>query len=113
VIATSVLVGYHPPTTGRIRFGFRGGLTFLHTSTNTREVVTYTPLNNTVPPFPVPTPAPDITQSSSVANEMAATVAGEVAIALHGHFAVVPEIRALGVSTRYIIRPGASLRWQW
>jgi hypothetical protein len=73
----------------------------------------YTLLNNVTLPFPVLTPAPIVTQSASVTNEMAATVAGELAIDLHKRFAVVPEIRALGTGGRYIIRPGAALRWSW
>jgi hypothetical protein len=113
VTATSVLVGYHPPTAARVHIGVRGGLTFLHTSTSTNSRVTYALLNNVTLPLPVPTPAPIVTQSASVTNEMAATVAGELAIDLQKRLAAVPEIRALGAGGRYIIRPGAALRWSW
>jgi hypothetical protein len=113
VAATSVLVGYHPEARGRLRPGFRAGLTFLHTGTTTTETVTYSFLNNVVPPFPVPIPAPMTTHRAMVTNEMAPIVAGELAVALTRHVAIVPEVRALGTDERYVLRPGASIRWTW
>jgi hypothetical protein len=113
VTATSVLLGYHPETRGRLRPGFRAGLTFLHTSTSTKETITYTIQNNPTFPgvIPIPTPEPTNTQVTSVTNEVAATVGGEVAIAVNARSAVVPELRAFGAGTHFVIRPGVAFRW--
>jgi hypothetical protein len=119
VAATSVLVGYHPPARGRLRPGFRGGMSFMHTHSTVTVSTRYTLSGSTIlPPSGVigttvllPTPRP--TTLNSVANEMAATVAAELAFAFFEHAAVVPEVRAHGFASRFVIRPGVSLRWAW
>ena len=115
--ATSVLLGYHPVlrSHARLRPGFRAGMTFLHSSTSTDENILF-PLGNTLSTVIgtmalLPSIPPTVTRITTVTNEIAATVGGEVAVGVTRHGAVVPEVRALGVNSRYIIRPGVAFRW--
>jgi hypothetical protein len=116
---TSVLLAYHPPSGNRLRAGFAGGLTFMHTATTLVETIRYTVVGDgTIPPpgvtiIPVPIPAPITTRIDTVSNQLAATVGAEVAVALSTHVAVVPEIRAHGFDGRFVIRPGVGVRWLW
>jgi hypothetical protein len=114
-----VLLAYHPPAVKRIRAGFAGGLTFMHTATKLVETVHYVAAGGaTVPPpgttvIPVPVPAPFMTEIDSVSNQLAATVGAEAAVSLSRHASVVPEIRVHGLEARFVIRPGVGVRWQW
>ena len=116
---TSVLLAYHTPAAKRLRAGFAGGLTFMHTATTLVETVRYVAADGTtIPPpgttvIPVRVPAPFTTEIDSVANQLAATVGAEVAVALSRHASVVPEIRVHGLEARFVIRPGVGVRWQW
>lgn len=56
-------------------------------------------------------PAPTMTTSTSVANDMAATLAAELSIALSSRAALVPEMRAHSFGGRFILRAGVALRW--
>jgi hypothetical protein len=44
---------------------------------------------------------------------MYATVAGEVAIEVSSHFAVVPEVRTHVNTNTLLVRPGVAARWGW
>jgi hypothetical protein len=116
--ATSVLLAYHPPAAKRLRAGFAGGLTFMHTATTLVGTLQYVVNGTTVPPprttvIPVPIAAPFTTETDSALNQLAATVGAEVAVSLSQHASVVPEIRVHGLEARFVIRPGVGVRWQW
>ena len=112
VAATSVLVGYHPPARGRLRFGFRAGMSFMRSSSTVTITERFTAGDPRL--FPISgLPSSTTTTSMSVADETAATVAGELAVALSQRAALVPEIRAHGFGGRFILRPGVALRWSF
>jgi hypothetical protein len=120
-VATSVLIGYHPRARARARAGFRGGLSVMRTD------ATFTSVSSSIiTPFPVvtitsPLAPPVILQPITVTtNEIArvaygmfATLAGEVAIDISSHFAVVPEVRAHVNTSTLLVRPGVAARWRW
>jgi hypothetical protein len=119
-VATSVLIGYHPPARGRARAGFRGGLSVM------RADSTFTSVSSTiigpiiVSPSPLAPPViapPTINVTTSeiarVAYGMFATMAGEVAIDISSHFEVVPEVRAHVNTSTLLVRPGVAARWRW
>ena len=108
--ATSILVGYHPPPRGRLRAGFKGGMSFVRTSSTITTTVRFQPLDPRLSPF-LTLPAPFTNTSSTVALSTAATVAAELGVSLTSHAAVVPEVRAFGFGGRISIRPGVELRW--
>jgi len=119
-VATSVLIGYHPGAPGRARAGFRGGLSIMRTD------ATFTSFSSSIitpvisigsplaPPVILP---PTVTVTTSeiarVAYGMFATLAGEVAIDVSSHFAVVPEVRAHVNTSTLLVRPGVAARWRW
>jgi hypothetical protein len=109
--ATSVLIAYHPPAHRRLRAGFAGGVSFVRTSTTTTDTVRYVLVGNFIVPPPIV--APMTTTTEAVSNQMAATVAGELAIELSRRAFVVPEVRAHGFDNRLVLRPGVAFRWQW
>jgi hypothetical protein len=118
--ATSMLIGYHPAVSGRVRPGFRGGVSVMHT----REAFTLANssflfsdagltaglvgmLGITALPSPV-----TVEQYTVTSNGLTATVGAEAAIALSDHLAVTPELRLHGGALGGILlRPGVSVRW--
>jgi hypothetical protein len=110
VTSTSVLLGYHPPARGRLQAGFKGGVSFVRSTNTIDTTIAYTVSDPRLLPI-VQLPRATTSTSSSVAFNTAATVAAELAIALSPHLAVVPEMRALGLSSRIFLRPGAAVRW--
>jgi len=113
--AASVLIGYHPPPRGRVRPGFRGGMTFMRVSRDFTSVSISTTFSSspTGTVFTPITPIISITtrQRTTVANDLAATVAAEVAFAMTSRLAIVPEVRAHARMGAYVVRPGIAGRW--
>jgi hypothetical protein len=110
VTATSILLGYHTAARGRVGAAFKGGMSFVHTSSTIASTITYQPGDPRFAPLLI-LPAPIATTSSSTALSTAATVGAELTIALTPHAALIPEMRAFGVDSRIFLRPGAGLRW--
>jgi hypothetical protein len=113
--AASVLIGYHPPQRGRVGPGFRGGMTFMHVSRDFTSVSisttfssspTVTVFNPIVPVISVIT-----RQRTTVVNDLAATVAAEVAVAMTHRLAIVPEVRAHAGVGAIVVRAGIAGRW--
>jgi hypothetical protein len=131
----TTMVGFHQPVSGRIQLGYRAGFAFVR-STSTLDV--------RVPGFPrilaqagtLYGIAPDGTlilsnsaNSSSVSNvdlqapavsqttnSGAVALGIEAAIALTPHLAVVPELRAMVVTSPsdvFLIRPAVGVRWNF
>jgi hypothetical protein len=95
----SILLGYHPPTRGKLHPGFAGGLTLIRdvTESGNRGVI---PLDF------------GIVATEYVRNGPAATVAFEVAIDLTPRLSVVPEVRAHAYDATTVYRPGVAVRWE-
>jgi hypothetical protein len=110
VSATSVLLGYHPPSRGRLQAGFKGGISFVRSSNTITSTIAYKVSDPLLLPI-LQLPAPITDTTSSVAFSTAATVAAELAISLSPHAAIVPEVRAFGFGSRVFLRPGAAVRW--
>jgi hypothetical protein len=113
--ATSILAGYHPPARGRVRAGFRGGISLMHTErTTTSASVSQSLVFTSVPPFTVPVPSLSVVTRdiTTIANGLTATLAAEAAIEASRHFAVVPEMRVhAGGLGGFVLRPGVAARW--
>jgi hypothetical protein len=113
--AMSVLAGYHPPARGRVRAGFRGGISLMHTerissSPSVSSGLVFTPM----PPFTVVVPSLSVVTRdiTTIANGLTATLAAEAAIEASRHFAVVPELRVhAGGLGGFVLRPGVAARW--
>jgi hypothetical protein len=103
LIATSAVIGYHPQVTGRVVFGYFGGLTFMHAIRKTDTLVAGVPVESLA--------------RHTVDNVAAATIGMEARISLSKHLAVVPEVRASAFSlsgvgpSGFAIRPGVGMRW--
>jgi hypothetical protein len=118
--AISVLIGYHPPASGRIRPGFLGGISIMHR----RETFIVASTS-----FIFESPRPDVTgglvpsvvvpslrlnEYTATGNVLTATLAAEAAIVLSDRAAVVPELRVhAGGLGAILIRPGAAVRWRF
>src|SRR2546426_7907581 len=103
LIATSVMLGFRPATTGRIHPEFLGGLTFVH-FTLTFDTSGPTPLASGVvwsgsttslsQVSYIISPAPVVRPQKAVDNVPAAAVGFNLALDLTRHLALVPEVRA-------------------
>jgi hypothetical protein len=115
--ATSVLAGYHPVVRGRIQPGFRGGISFMRSERSfTVASASFLTISPTVPGGGIilPTVVLLTNDYTTVSYGLTATLAAEVAIDLASHFAIVPEMRALGGGLGGIVlRPGVAARWRW
>jgi hypothetical protein len=117
--ATSVLIGYHPPARGRAQAGFRGGLSIMRVdSTFTTSSISFSSLSiisSPLTPAVIVPPTFNVTTNevATVGYGMYATVAGEIAIEVSNHFAVVPEVRAHVSTNTLLVRPGVAARWRW
>jgi hypothetical protein len=115
-LATSILAGYHPVVRGRVRPGFRGGISFMRSerafTVATASSLTFTPAVPGV--IVVPTVTLFTNEYTAVTYGLTATVAAEAAIELSRRFAVVPEMRALaGGLGGIVLRPGVAAQWRW
>jgi hypothetical protein len=118
--ASSVLLGYHPPARGRIQAGFRGGMSFRHTTrmfTTANASFSYSSLPTLPGGFPVlvePRISLVTAEYTTVSHGLTATLAAEAAISVSDRFAIVPEMRAHAGGTGAIfLRPGVAVRWRW
>jgi hypothetical protein len=102
LIATTVLVGFHPSTTRRVQFGYFGGLTLLRVTRRSDTLIAGVAQPN---------------EREVIDLVPAATMAAEARVAISQHLAIVPEIRVLTFSLSppapagFAIRPGVALRW--
>jgi hypothetical protein len=124
-IATSVMLGFRPATSGRVHPEFLGGLTFVHFA-RTFDTIGPTPLDSGLVRFlTTPELSAVYTQvqtlvvrpQKAVDNVPAATVGFNLALDLTRHFALVPEVRAHAFSlnsggpSAFVLRPGLAVRW--
>ena len=115
--ATSVLIGFHPPARGRAQAGFRGGLSVMRTDASftyvstsfSSSTISSSPIGPVIVP---PTISLTTNQLTSLGYGMYATVAGEIAVSVSSHFAVVPEVRAHINTNTLLVRPGVAARWR-
>ena len=128
LIATSVMLGFRPATTGRVHPEFLGGLTFVH-FTRTFDTSGPTPLASGVVWTGATTslsqvsyivaPAPVVRPQRVVDNVPAAAVGFNLALDLTRHLALVPEVRAHAFSlngggpSAFVLRPGLAVRWNF
>ena len=126
LIATSVMLGFRPATTGRVHPEFLGGLTFVH-FTRTFDTSGPTPLASGVvwsgsttslsQVSYIISPAPVVRPQKAVDNVPAAAVGFNLALDLTRHLALVPEVRAHAFSlngggpSAFVLRPGLAVRW--
>jgi hypothetical protein len=126
LVATSVMLGFRPATTGRVHPEFLGGLTFVHFA-RTVDTSGPTPLDSRVvwtgattslsPVSYIVAPAPVVRPQKVVDNVPAAAVGFNLALDLTRHLALVPEVRAHAFSlnsggpSAFVLRPGLALRW--
>jgi Outer membrane protein beta-barrel domain len=117
--ATSVLLGYHPPASGRVHAGFRGGLSFMHRTSSymnptVSESSAFPSVSTSFPPQLVTVITVTSTEYDNTLNVLTATVGAEAAVDVSHHFAIVPEIRVhAGGIGAILIRPGVSARWRF
>jgi len=126
LIATSVMLGFRPATTGRVHPEFLGGLTFVH-FTRTFDTSVPTALASSVVSTGAPpsfsqisyiiAPAPVVRPQKVVDNVPALAVGFNLALDLARHLALVPEVRAHAFSlnggspSAFVLRPGLAVRW--
>jgi len=126
LIATSVMLGFRPGTTGRVHPEFLGGLTFVHFA-RTFDTSGPTPLASGLVWTGATTslsqvsyivaPAPVVRPHDVVDNVPAAAVGFNLALDLARHLALVPEVRAHAFSlnggspSAFVLRPGLAVRW--
>jgi hypothetical protein len=126
-IATSVMLGYRPATTGRVHPEFLGGLTFAH-FTRTFDTSGPTPLASRLVWSAAPTLPSELLYSAQplvirphaqVDNVPAAALGFNLALDLARHLALVPEVRAHAFSlnsggpSAFVLRPGLAVRWMF
>jgi len=114
--AASVLAGYHPPARGRVRAGFRGGLSLMRTERTSTSASSPSIRFTSIPGVPVPVPIASVNTIAitTFGNGLTATLAAEAAIEASRHFAVVPEMRVhAGGLGGFVLRPGVAARWLW
>jgi len=101
IAATSVLVGFHAASGGRLQLTVLGGLSLLHVKTTIDSI----PAGVVIAP------------RTRIDNVAAPTVGVEIPIVLFQNFSVVPGLRvhAFSLSTGgaggFAIRPGIGIRW--
>jgi hypothetical protein len=125
LIATSVMLGFRPATTGRVHPEFLGGLTFVH-FTRTFDTSGPTPLDSGLVRFgttpglsAIYTQVPTLVvrPQKAVDNVPALAVGFNLALDLTRHLALVPEVRAHAFSpnsggpSAFVLRPGLAVRW--
>jgi hypothetical protein len=97
------MIGFHQPVSGRVQLGYRAGFAFVR-ATDTVDV-------SSADPRILALYAPAISQTT---NSGAVALGVEGAFALTPRLAIVPELRAMVVSTPsnlFLIRPAAGIRW--
>lgn len=130
----TTMVGFHPPSGGRLRLAYRAGFGFvrgtyrsdspgyiLAGSTVTWSSTQSNVRNELIPiglrPIPLPSPTFTRTSTTQTQNAGALTLGFDAGIDITSRFALVPEMRALVFSaplsgpTVFLIRPGLGVRW--
>ena len=128
LIATSVMLGFRPATTGRVHPEMLGGLTFAHFTRTVDAIVPTVLTPRLVFGSDASTAFSEVTflTQSLVArphelvdNVPAATVGFNLAFDLTRHLALVPEVRAHVFSlnsegpSAFVLRPGLAVRWMF
>jgi hypothetical protein len=119
--ATSVLIGYHPRASGRIRPGFRGGVSVMHTrheftvgTSGFDFDFTSTGSTGLGVTSPVGIASLSVNDYKTIGNVLTATLAAEAAITMFERFALVPELRMhAGGLGAIVLRPGVAVRWMF
>ena len=129
LLATSVMLGFRPATTGRVHPEFLGGLTFVH-FTRTFDTTGPVPLasvltltggvaTTALSELTYVTQALVVRPQHEVDNVPAAAVGFNLALDLTRHLALVPEVRAHAFSlnsggpSAFVLRPGLAVRWMF
>jgi hypothetical protein len=138
-LTVSTTLGFHPPASGRIQFGYLAGFSFVRATYKSDfpnygvPVPLFTQGYETLADFRLAGPTSVISSiSSSVIyppirvstqtqkrNTGGLVLGFEAAIALMSRLAVVPEVRAFtfstinGGSSVFLIRPGVGVRWSF
>ena len=124
-------VGFHPAAMGHVRLGYRAGFSFMRATYESDNSVyalagieSFVWASGELGPTPLPRQvAPTSLYRSATFiqkhNAGALTLGFEAAIDLASRFAIVPEVRALALSspgagaTVFLIRPGVGVRWKF
>jgi hypothetical protein len=101
----SVLAGYHPPASGRVRFAYVAGVAFVRL----REEFIQVLRREAQPPF-VPV-LEETVRGKQVQYGPTVIVGMDAAVSLGGHFDLVPQIRVTSASG-LSVRPGVAVRWR-
>jgi hypothetical protein len=101
----SVLAGYHPPSTGRVRLVYVGGVAFIRL----QEEFVQQLVREGIPPF-IPSTV-EVIEGKQVLYGPTVMVGMDAAVRLGRHVDVVPQIRVTSASG-LSVRPGVSLRWR-
>ena len=124
-LSVGATLGYHPPTTGRVHFGYRGGVAFVRgiyrspypsyyalAAADATAISLAMPVPSTIYPSPITT-----TTERRLATGL--TLGMEAALDLTKTIAVVPEIRLTtfsqpyGATAVFLVRPGVGVRWEF
>jgi hypothetical protein len=130
-VDVTTLVGFHPPSIGRVKLGYRVGFSFVHATYKSDypgyypqplAVFTDSRITNVPSPITLPSPTvivPPISSLTQKQNTGALAFGFDAAINLTTHLAVAPELRAMVFSTPsigpgvFLIRPGVGVRWNF
>jgi hypothetical protein len=126
LLATSVMLGFRPATTGRVHPEFLGGLTFVH-FTRTFDTIGPTPLDSGTVRASATTSLSEFTyvaqslvvRPHDVVDNVPAAAGFNLALDLTRHLALVPEVRAHAFSpngggpSAFVLRPGLAVRWNF
>jgi hypothetical protein len=135
-LAVSTVVGFHPPARGRLRLGYLAGFSFIRATYQSdypdfvvlpaalstsffswSSSVASPPSGSRIDGLPTIFPPPRFARLTQTDLTGGAILGFEAAVDLTRHLAVVPEIRALMLSTPnngpglFLVRPGVGVRW--
>ena len=123
-LSVSTVVGFHPPKIGRARLGYLAGFSFVRATHESElpeiayAIGSIASGSTTLPSFTEIFSRPTgTTRLKRIDNAPGALLGFEAAIDLTAKLAVVPEIRAITLSTGgrtvFLIRPGVGVRWSF
>ena len=135
-LAVSTVVGFHPPSTGRVHPGYLVGFSFIRGTYKSdypdyvvlpaavftsSSSATSPPSTNRADAIPIIYPPPSFRAVTLTQRDLTGGVilGFEAALDVTRHLAVAPEIRALMFSTPnsgpgvFLIRPGVGVRWKF
>jgi hypothetical protein len=130
-LTVSTTLGFHPPASGRLHFGYLAGFSFVRATYKndfpnfgvpvpllTQGIETFTDFRLAAP-SPLIYPPLRVSTQTQKRNTGGLVLGFEAAIALMPRLAIVPEVRALTFSTInngpavFLIRPGIGVRWSF